>query len=183
MYHIKDNARIKESAALIVDGLFRCLEKKDFVELTITEVHKEATVGRATFYRLFDNLTDVLAYQSDLMFQNLFEDMTWQENTDYKGNFMHFISYWMEQRILLAAIINSNHLEILYGSHKRCALTITESITNSRNGMTETQNAYFRCIQSSVMIGVLLMWFQRGQKETAEELFEIAEKSTLHYSV
>ncbi len=177
MYHIKENPRIRESAALIVDGLFRCLKKKSFAELTITEVHQEAGVGRATFYRLFDCMPDVLSYQCDLVFHRLFDDDSWKEQRDYRANFIYFLSYWMAQEELLKAIIESHHLEILYGAHARCASNITQAIARS-DEISPVEMEYAMSVLTSVMIGVLTKWYQRGQKETAEELFEIARKAT-----
>ena len=62
MYHIKNDVRSQKSAKFISEGLQKCLAYKTFSEITITDVLRASYVGRATFYRLFDNLSDVLAY-------------------------------------------------------------------------------------------------------------------------
>lgn len=71
MYHVKDGKRTKESARLIVGGLHECLKMKKFESITVTDVQKQSTVGRATFYRLFDSVSDVLAYEFDEEFSKL----------------------------------------------------------------------------------------------------------------
>ncbi len=62
MYHISKDERAKKSAIKIGNGLLRCLKTKEFYQITVTDIQKTSNVGRATFYRLFDNITDVLSY-------------------------------------------------------------------------------------------------------------------------
>ena len=75
MYHIKKDKRSQTSARLISEGLTKCLQKKDFSKITITDIQKESYVGRATFYRLFDKLPDVLAYQCDQVFEDVLQNI------------------------------------------------------------------------------------------------------------
>ncbi|MDR1322618.1 MAG: TetR/AcrR family transcriptional regulator [Gracilibacteraceae bacterium] len=65
MYHIKDDKRSHISLELIRDGFYSLLEEKDFEALTVSGIAERAGVGRATFYRLFDDKTDILRYDSD----------------------------------------------------------------------------------------------------------------------
>lgn len=62
MYHIKPDKRSKTSAKLICNAMLHCLDEKPFSEITIVDLQKESTVGRSTFYRLFDRTQDVLEY-------------------------------------------------------------------------------------------------------------------------
>ena len=71
MYHIKQDARSQRSAKAIIEGLESCLEKKSISIITVSEVCAACAVGRATFYRLFDNLTDVLSYQCENIMRHI----------------------------------------------------------------------------------------------------------------
>ena len=68
MYRIKDDKRVRTSARLIYTGLMRCLGSQRLSSLTVTDVLRSSGVGRATFYRIFDSLTDVLAYGCEQAF-------------------------------------------------------------------------------------------------------------------
>lgn len=68
MYHIPNDKRAKRSGELIYQGLLNCLKKKSFELITITDLQKESGVARSTFYRLFDNMSDVLYWQCNLCF-------------------------------------------------------------------------------------------------------------------
>ncbi|GEM_PF-5850719 len=68
MYHISKDKRAARSAALIYDGLLECMKKKPFDAVTISDLQKASGVARTTFYRAFDNLSDVLYWKCDTCF-------------------------------------------------------------------------------------------------------------------
>ena len=72
MYHIKPDKRSQTSAKLICDAMLRCLDEKPFSEITIVDLQKESTVGRSTFYRLFDRTEDVLEYLYEQRIQEIY---------------------------------------------------------------------------------------------------------------
>lgn len=79
MFHIKPDKRSQTSAKLIVGGLYACLAVKPFSGISISDIQRESSVGRATFYRLFDTVTDVLEYECDNVFRNMLQ--TYREQT------------------------------------------------------------------------------------------------------
>lgn len=115
MYHISDDSRVRMSAELICNGLTEVLRKKKLMDVTVSETVKAAGVGRATFYRLFDNIDDVLIYQCDVLFENTICYME-GTNTDYIENFME---QCMKHRQLICAIAQNNRIDLIYAAHKR----------------------------------------------------------------
>lgn len=176
MYHIKNDKRVKESAKLIVEGLNRCLTQKKFEELTITDVQKESTVGRATFYRLFDSLKDVLLYECDITF---FELMKKSINEDtILARIEIFIDGWILVSDLLETIVSSGNIDIIYLSHLHCIDLLKENLY----GFNDIEDKeYFVSVLTSLMVGILVSWLKKGKKETASQLTEILRK-TVSYS-
>ena len=70
MYHIKNDKRCLRSAALIADALERLLDQKIFADISVSDLQRESGVGRSTFYRLFDNIDDVVTYLVDEKFKD-----------------------------------------------------------------------------------------------------------------
>lgn len=68
MYHISKDKRTIESARLIYEGLLECLKTKAFDQITVSDLQKESGVARSTFYRAFDNISDVLYWKCDTRF-------------------------------------------------------------------------------------------------------------------
>ena len=60
MYHISNDIRTQKSADLIANALNEYILKKDFTEITVTDLQKASSVSRSTFYRLFDNIVYIL---------------------------------------------------------------------------------------------------------------------------
>ena len=62
MYHIKNDKRCLKSAERIGDALRSMLDEKPLSDITVTDIQRLSETGRSTFYRLFDNIDDVLLY-------------------------------------------------------------------------------------------------------------------------
>lgn len=175
MYHVKKDKRSQTSAKLIIEGLQACLRKKNFQEITISDIQRESTVGRATFYRLFDNLTDVLAYQCDQQFSKAME--TDADNISYTDHIKHFISCWMEQSELLETIIQSGHIDLLYQVHVKSMPSLKEGLLKNAE-LSQADSDYFLAIMPNIMIGILTGWIKRGKEESAEDLLLFMKRAS-----
>lgn len=56
----KENQRVALSKRLLKEALLRLLEEKELDKITISELCKEASINRATFYRHYETPRDVL---------------------------------------------------------------------------------------------------------------------------
>ena len=184
MFHIKPDKRSQTSAGLVVEGLHSCLKEKPFSAITITDVQKASTVGRATFYRLFDSLPDVLAYECDLIFQQLItEGRTIAAKSNHDA-FVYYFSVWMEHTYLLNAVTTSGHLEILYSAFQNHSREIG-SIMSPDENLVDEEADYLMKVVSLGMVGILEVWMKHGKKRSAEDLTVLFEKtlSTLYHSL
>lgn len=171
MYHIKNDKRSQKSAKLISDALTQCLNNKPFSEITITDIQRTSHVGRATFYRLFDNLTDVLAYQCDQIFDDVLEKYSTNPQLSSKEIILLFIDIWLQHEKLLDVIVYSNRLDILIESHKRAEDKI-KNIFLPHTEIDDKQFNYLIFILTYLMSGALDGWVKGGRKESPYELLE-----------
>ena len=51
MYHIVNDKRAYASSRLVRDALFELVKEKPYDKITISDICRESTVSRATFYR------------------------------------------------------------------------------------------------------------------------------------
>lgn len=170
MYHISNDERARKSAKKIGKGLLECLKSKGFYEITVTDVQKASNVGRATFYRLFDNITDVLSYLCDNLFEKVGSEYELMNNINYKETILKFIQAWMNNIDLLKAIVESNRMDFLYNPH-------TKYISNNiefffpKLSISEIQLDYLLMTMTSCISGCLRAWLKNGANETAENLY------------
>ncbi|MCM1024019.1 MAG: hypothetical protein NC395_08190 [Prevotella sp.] len=163
MFHIKDDKRSQKSAELIAGGLKKCLEKKKFDDVTITDIQKASSVGRATFYRLFDRTEDVLAYSCDIGVRKMLDDMRKSGCSSMRD--MH--KYLLKYSDLYELVMVSRHEHILYNCIYNYRNEIIEILKIHQN---DNDNVYFTSILTGIAISVLGVWINNGRKETADDL-------------
>ena len=167
-----------------ISGTHTCMKEKPFSAITITDVQKASTVGRATFYRLFDSLPDILAYECDLIFQRLVSEGRIIASKSNHDAFVLYFSVWMKHTDLLYAVTTSEHLEILYSTFMYHSREIG-SIMSPDESLTDEEADYLMKVVSLGMVGILEVWMKHGKKRSAEELTVLFEKtlSTLYHSL
>lgn len=171
MYHISNDSRAKKSANKIGNGLLNCLKSKGFNEITVTDVQKTSNVGRATFYRLFDNITDVLSYLCDNIFEKVKTEYKLIDNINSKETILIFIQEWMNNKDLLQAIIDCNRIDFIYNSHiKYIGNNIKFFFSNTV--LSKKQLNYLLITMTSCISASLTAWVKNGAYESAEQLYK-----------
>ncbi len=177
MYHIKRDARSHHSAEAIVEGLETCLKKKAFSDLTVSEICLTAGIGRATFYRLFDNLTDILAYQADEVVR-LAGIKLKQENYSVREACVMITGEWMKHVNLMKAVMEGKQLDILVEATLRQREVIRIKAAGNQPMGQEELDFLMNFLTVSLPLG-LLLWYRNGKKESAEELTAKVKKCHL----
>lgn len=178
MYHVKTDKRSQTSARLISEGLLECMKKKDFTQITITDIQRASGVGRSTFYRLFDNVADVLAYMCDKQFEKIICDFNELPIITTDEFLLLNIKSWMESIDLIKALYSSDRLDLLFRASRSSInkvrdIFVTEFGVRDDLNFSESELDYGLAGLLCAMMGVLGVWADRGRKETPEELLRI----------
>jgi AcrR family transcriptional regulator len=171
MYHIKDDKRSIFTSEQIYEALIRLLEKEDIEEMTISRLVKKAEVGRSSFYRNFDSITDVLYWKCDISFNEVISGFLKQGNREDKNMLNYVLEYWMKRSEILEAISKIKRIDIIY----ECFMNNSkESLT----GLLPSDNSmeYLLSARVGVLVSVLETWIKKGKKETSQELANIMSK-------
>lgn len=170
MYHIKPDKRSQTTAILITDAFRKCLEYKEYSDITITDIQKESTVSRSTFYRLFDCMDDVVEYLCDKTFDRVIEEFQLSEHNDLYSIALLFATNWMQEEKILQLAVSIHREDILFNCHMKHFEEIHAIVKE------KSSNGYFSCYHiaflSSVMVGTLSTWIKEGKKESPTELVE-----------
>ena len=81
MYHIPNDKRSMVSAFKIYQSIRHILWNKKLEDITIMDIKNESGIARTTFYRLFDNVCDVLEYQLEIYFNEYMDLKKNKEDT------------------------------------------------------------------------------------------------------
>ena len=174
MYHIKTDKRSQRSAKLFCEGLAEVLKKKDYQEVSISDLCLETGMARTTFYRLFDIIDDVLLYQFDALFK---ESM--QKYKDSKEP----ISY--AKIILTTAINNQTITSILIHSGRTdlfdfsTRLNEKQLLSDLHLDMEDQKRLYCTSMLNAMIFAAMKTWITNGCKENADELYEILKSNIL----
>lgn len=176
MYHIKADKRSQTSARLICEGLVECMQKKEFTQITITDVQRASSVGRSTFYRLFDNMSDVLQYICDKHIEKTLNDLEKSSDITVDEFMIKCIKLLMENGAIITALTSSDRSDLLYKAIKSKTIEIRDILSQRYNidpteQMSEIQISYFLGMIISAMAGILAVWNRNGRVESAEEVY------------
>lgn len=167
MYHISSDKRAYTSVNKICDAMMECLKTKTFTDITITDLQKCSKTGRATFYRLFDNTADVLAYMCDKVFIEAREDFKKINSPTADKTTLCFIEKCMENKTLLTAIVQSNRIDFLHNAHKKFFSLGQDYFFPNLN---KEELNYITTTLTACTCAFIISWIQNGSKETPKEL-------------
>ncbi len=174
MYHISNDKRSRQSAELVYEGLLRCLERKAFDHVTVSDLQRESGVARTTFYRSFDNTSDVLYWKCDLCFHEILGSFTQEEFRNEATLVFRYFEYWTEHADILELLLRINRQDVIYACHANAARAMAERF--SRNGPPSEHANYFLAIRTGFTISILTAWLEEGRKESPKEVVRIARE-------
>ncbi len=170
MYHISEDKRAIKSAHLIWEGLEKCLQEKELGKIRIADINQKCFVSRATFYRLFDSVQDVLMYECNLIFERMAAELSGGYFQSSKELFLFFVRQWMEHKTLIRALAENNLTNILYETHMRHE-ALLKAVFLKETELTEQELDYLVSILSGMIPSVINVWYSHGQSESADDIF------------
>ena len=169
----------------IKDSVIQLMAEKPYMDITVTDIVTRAGVARASFYRNFSSINDVIDAISDELSEELIEDVSpilhhYDERKWREFLFNHF--YRIERRQKQMKKIRFENISVIF--------TRTEDkIQQSESLFAEDtiQNKYLIVGKMGLINSVTKKWVDTGMQETPEEMIdflvsllkEIGEKA--HY--
>ncbi len=166
MYHIKNDKRSERSSMLIYEALTSLMKEQKFDDIKITELVSRAQVSRATFYRNFDSLIDVLIYISDNTFTRLLDYLIkHHKNNPVKRSsefIKPFLYYFDNNTIIVKQLIQAKREHILTDSLVKMFDNIQPQFENVANEANDTWD-YFIAIRTGITINILIQWIKNDK--------------------
>lgn len=174
MYHIPNDKRAKQSSERLYEGLIKALKRKSLIDIAVTDITKETSVSRATFYRLFDNPSDILLYKCDILMKEAIDKAQGLIGSSLQECFTSYISSLMESKELLIALIDNNRMDILSYSHESYIKDIEKTFLEGR-GLSEKQERFLASMLVGIMPSIFKGWLLEQNKSAQEILVEVKE--------
>lgn len=181
MYHIPNDKRARQSSELIFDGLLRCMQRKAFDSISISDLQRESGVARSTFYRLFDHPSDVLYWKCDVCFREVLSPDAQEAWGNELAFAEHYFAYWLKHSEILELLLDIHRPDVIYACHMKNAEALQESC-GKLEGINERNGRYFMAIRTGFTISILTVWLKGGKKETLEEILQIIREQLVRLS-
>lgn len=173
MYHIANDIRAKKSADLIIQGLEECLQEKPLDIIKIIDIYNKTYVSRATFYRLFDSIYDVLSYQCDCLRDETNKSLESMKFNSKKEFAIHCIKLWLQHETLIKAVVENRLYGLLYDVHMRHKEDLQRIY--SVNTIDDAQLDYL----VSFIVSILFCsynYYKQKKDKSVEELVDYTDK-------
>lgn len=148
----------------LTEALLILLEKKPLEDITISELVNNAGVGRASFYRNYDNKEDILKAYLETLFSE-WTDVC-KENSDIQlHEIIHIMISHFEKHRSFYQLLHERKLTYL----------LKDIILNICGPKPEYEKieAYSTAFVAYSLYGWIDVWFQRGMVESSDEIAEL----------
>ena len=154
--------------AYVVEHLTRsCLEllqSKPLGDISISELCDRAGVGRASFYRNFETKEELLKNHLHRLFSGWMEEYETGNDQTLSRLIRLIFSHFESHREFYELL---NKRELIYLLKDRILEICGPKPEHSK------EEAYTKAFVSYAMYGWIEVWFQRGMKESAEEMKQL----------
>lgn len=154
----------------ITQALLQLLEKQTLEELIIKQVCTEAQVGRASFYRHFRSLEDVLSQHARQLMTQWSKEVETSPQANPDRVFESFFQHVLDNRTFYLLLYRYQLTE-----------TILETLKDKfeLNDTLPNPVAYGKSLFAHAVFGWITEWLLRGTQESPQELNQLFKEQTL----
>ncbi len=150
-------------------ALLILLSKKPLNDISISELVDEAGVGRASFYRNFDSKEDILKLHIRSLFNEWIKE--WDKQNVILSEQIYNMIQHFEKHNRFYKLLNERGLiyllkDVIIGFFKLSNEDVKEK-------------AYASAFAAYTLYGWIDVWFQRGMRESADEMAEMFKSQGL----
>ena len=156
--------KIKREALVdvyITEALLLLLKKKEYKDISITEICKKAGVTRMSFYRNFENKEDILLKKVQTVTDSFLKESAISYKRDTVSRyFMKLFTHMQQQKDLCAALNKAGLIHMIKNEFDRVFL----------NAYKYVYDEYKSLFLSGGIYNVFLFWFINDCKDNPEVL-------------
>ncbi|MGB8450790.1 MAG: TetR/AcrR family transcriptional regulator [Anaerocolumna sp.] len=167
-----NNLQNRMTKEIIFTALMILMKKKNFKEITITEVCNRAGVSRMAFYRNYNIMEDIITDYLDELFEGYSKQILSCEDRYNKESVRLFFAYFREHNRLITNLISSN---LNYLILERCIeffYTLSRNIVCSDSHLP-LKEKYIIEFAAGGLYKVLIEWAKNGMKESDGDMADI----------
>lgn len=175
MYHIHDDKRVAQSIAQICAAHDELVDYSASRDMSVTAVAERAHISKATFYRSFDCLDDVMRFQVDNAVAEMIGYVIKYKSdsgmrTHNEGIFFEaFFRFWMSSSPVVEKLIKTNRESILLSSFEAVLTAHIEFFRKFAPADDEAMR-YFVAVRAASLAACLICWVKDGKRTHPDEM-------------
>lgn len=179
MYHIKNDQRAIRSGQMLYDALVVLMGQKKFEQIKVSDLVKQAQLGRATFYRNFDAIEDVLRMRCDQTVDGLMTYiMSYRETHKIEHGrqlLKPLLRYFYLHSSIIELLMQAERLDIMQTAFQKRLEPFKQQLVGSLD-VPEEYIEYGIVIRTSVAMNIVIHWIKNGKRHAPDELADTLEK-------
>ena len=166
MHHVKNDKRSQTSANAIYEALLKLLKSNSFDTITVSSICEKSNISRATFYRNFDILEDVLAWYGDLLIRKLIENYLKLPNNERPTFTNYALGFAFDEVEYIEILSKTNKMHLI----EPYVLTVIETMPLTYDINESPYIKYAIHAKVGAFFNIINCWISTGKKETIEDL-------------
>ncbi len=176
MYKICKTDRSVKRQIEVETALYELLKKKDYEDISVTELCVAVNMPRKTFYRYFDEKTDVLNSILDRTLLKYGSFFNYDKRKTHKKELEAYFKFWYENRELLEILDKNNLINNLFECVSRFP---TNDIINVSKYLPDDNDVLRAKIFEFAIFGLLfevIKWYKEGFKTDISDMVDIMSR-------
>ncbi|MCR5107703.1 MAG: TetR/AcrR family transcriptional regulator [Lachnospiraceae bacterium] len=163
---MSNNEANKVTKESICIALINIMEKKNFEEITISEIVRKAGVSRQSFYRNYDRKEDIIVEVEDAILSSFVESLN---KPLFKKNprlwLQEVFSFSANNRSLIETLHKANLMDVLF---EKLPFIVEDKVKEHSTIM------HYRIVGNiGALKATILEWVATGMKESSSEMADI----------
>lgn len=166
------DARVRYTRMIIEQSFLELLSEKPVSKITVTELCQKAQINRATFYKHYLDVQDLMERIEEELFQKIriaFEG----QNVELKGFLLNMLQYTRDEKDRYMALGGDNgDPNLMTKTFVVCYESAYPLLSQNIPGMKENERQMLYYFLSHGSGAVLTWWIRNGMRETPEEIVQ-----------
>lgn len=160
----------------LLGAIERLVAKKSFADISVSELTKVAGISRMTFYRHYQNITDILTVEIEKLVAELNTQVNLQTTEQY-DTILLIVRFLSEHADFIKLLLRANQQNIL-GKHIAEVMAVMSANKQQLADFSAREIEYYVKYHATGLTSVIVDWIARNQPEAPEELAKFLDKNT-----
>lgn len=168
--NVKNNKRSKITRYALKTALINLLKTKHISEVTVTDICKEASINRSTFYSHFENQMDVLKEIENDIYEQFKLYLPGETVCDYKQTLSNNLEFIKNNEETFKVLLSDNGNQSFKNTIAKLSFGVNKEAAD------DTAFRYHRIFNINGFIGIIDHWLNTGMKESVDYMSDLILK-------